>query len=285
MKNLLIAALVVMVSIYCFEMIGNAAESGQKFSKNLDQYHFCHRCGMAVEKTEEVITVTNVPEGPWYQCCPMCALMDIIESGKGRGTISANGEISSAKIEIVIQNHGIRKIEPESAILLVGGSCLKNKIFDSNRHASEFIAKNKWAKVDMLKPVSKTFAMLKDKKKAIDRCAMCANPLAGHEKTTFTIITKDKKRRLACCGHCGLFMLYKMKDKAKRAVTSDFKTGRLIDAKHAFYVVANDHVVCCYPSTISFENDEEALRFQKQHGGEIMAFQEAMVNMDKVMKK
>ena len=80
-------------------------------------------------------------------------------------------------------------------------------------------------------------------------------------------------------------MRYKMKDKAKRAVTPDFKTGRLIDAKHAFYVVANDHVVCCYPSTFSFENDEEALRFQKQHGGEIMTFQEAMAKMDKVMKK
>ena len=285
MKYLLIAALVVMVSNFCFEMTGNAAESGQKFSENLDQYHFCHRCGMAVEKTEKVITVTNVPEGPWYQCCPMCALMDIVESGKGQGTISAYGDQSDAMIEIVVQNHRIRTIAPDSAILLVGGSCPKNKIFDSNRHAREFIAKNKWIKKDMLKPVSKTFAMLKDKKKAIDRCAMCANPLAGHEKTTFTIITKDKKRRLACCGHCGLFMLYKMKDKAKRAVTPDFETGRLIDAKHAFYVVANDHVVCCYPSTISFENDEEALRFQKQHGGEMMTFQEAMVNMDKVMKK
>ena len=59
---------------------------------------------------------------------------------------------------------------------------------------------------------------IKDKKKAIDRCAMCANLLVGHDKTTFTIMTRDKKRRLACCGHCGLFMLYKMKGKAKRAV-------------------------------------------------------------------
>ena len=80
-------------------------------------------------------------------------------------------------------------------------------------------------------------------------------------------------------------MLYKIKDKAKRAVTPDFKTGRLIDAKHALYVVGNDHVVCCFSSTISFENDEEAVKFQKQHGGEILTFQEAMVNMDKVMKK
>jgi hypothetical protein len=35
----------------------------------------------------------------------------------------------------------------------------------------------------------------------------------------------------------------------------------------------------------SNENQETAAKFQKQHGGEILAFQEAMVNMDRVMTK
>lgn len=253
--------------------------------KNLDKYHFCHRCGMAIEKSDKVITVTRVPGEPWYQCCPMCALMDIIESGSGSGKITAYCNKSGKEIQIDIADKQINKMIPESTILLVGGSCPKNKIFHNNEYALGFIKHNSWAKEEMLKPVAKALAMLENKKTAIERCAMCTTELKGHEKTLFTIMTKDKKRMVACCGHCGLFMMYKLKDKAVRAITPDFKTGRLIDAKQAFYVAGNDLVVCCIPSTITFEKKQDAVDFQKQHSGEILTFDDAMNNINKIMKK
>jgi len=256
-----------------------------KFSDNLDQYHFCHRCGMAVKKSDPAITVTGVKEEPWYQCCPMCALMDIIETGQGNGTITAYCNKTGREIKITIENKQISKIKPESTILLVGGSCLKNKIFAGKEQADQFIAATAWAKKEMIKPVSKAFSMLKNKKKEHKRCRMCTTPLKGHEKTWFTIMTTGKKRMVLCCGHCGLFTMYKLKNKARRSVTPDFITGRLIDAANAFYVVGNDLVLCCFPSTISFESRKDAEKFQKEHGGEILTFQEAMANINKVMKK
>lgn len=272
------------ILILCFIMESEAKKKKDVFS-NMDNYHFCHKCGMAVEKNDKVMTITGVKEEPWYQCCPMCALMDIIECGKGDGIITAYGDISRKKIQIFIEDNKIKKIKPKSTILLVGGSCLKNKTFYSKKYALQYIKKNSWAEKKMLKPVDKAFAMLKNKKKAINRCSVCTTKLADHEKTWMTIVTKDKKRMVACCGHCGLFLMYKLKSKVKRAVTPDFKTGRLIDAKKAFYVAGNDMIVCCFPSTISFEKKKDALAFQKKHGGKVITFDDAMKDINKIMKK
>jgi len=261
----------------------NAIGSG--FSEQADKYHFCHRCGMAVAKSDKVITVTGVPEAPWYQCCPMCALMDIIESGKGNGVVNAFCNQTGRPIKIAITDHQITLAEPRETILLVGGSCSRNKIFHSDAQAHKFINATPWAKEKMLKSPDRAFAMLKDKKKAITRCSMCTTTLKGHEKTWFTIMTTAQKRMVLCCGHCGLFTMYKLKDKAKRATTTDFLTGRLIDAKTAYYVAGNDLLLCCFPSTISFAVKKNAEHFQKEHGGEILTFQQAMADINKIMKK
>jgi ribosomal protein L34E len=240
---------------------------------------------MAIPKTDHVITISDVPEEPWYQCCPICALMDIIESGQGNGTIHAFDNTGLQPIHIVIGDGKIKTMTPPGTILLVGGSCLTNKIFSTRTNAMAFIEKNPWAKPIMLKPVKETHALLKNKAQAINRCAMCANPLQGHEKTMMTLITKGEKRLQACCAHCGLFMAYKLKNNLIRAVIPDFKTGRLIDAQKAYYVVDNDLVVCCFPSTLSFAKRVDAQAFQKEHKGVMMTFEEALANMSKVMGK
>ena len=240
---------------------------------------------MAVEKSDKVITVTGVAEEPWYQCCPMCALMDVIETAKGKGVINAYCNQTGRPVKMVITNQQIAKTEPPDTIMLAGGSCAKNKIFYSEADAQKFIKANSWANKKMLKPPAKAFAMLKDKKKAITRCSMCTTRLKGHEKTWFTVMTTSKKRMVLCCGHCGLFTMYKLKDKAKRATTTDFLTGKLIDAKMAYYVAGNDLLLCCFPSTISFADKKDAENFQKEHGGEILTFDQAMADINKIMKK
>ncbi len=266
-------------------MFGLLAQTRQTTYQDVENYHFCHRCGMAVPKSAHVITVNDVPEAPWYQCCPMCALMDIIESGKGSGTIHAFDDINHMAIDMKISKGKIESLSPPETIVLVGGSCLKNKIFTNRKNALAFIDKNPWSQPKMLKPVGNAYAMLKDKRQAIHRCAMCANSLQDHEKTTMTLMTKKKKRLLACCAHCGLLMAHKLKGDLVRAVTPDFKTGRLIDAKQAHYVVDNELVVCCFPSTITFTKRADAEAFQKVHKGVIMTFDQALANMTTVMGK
>ncbi|MEN8257546.1 MAG: nitrous oxide reductase accessory protein NosL [Thermodesulfobacteriota bacterium] len=265
--------------------LGSTSSQAQGFQEDPENYHYCHRCGMAVEKAATAMTLTVEPESPWYQCCPMCALMDIIESGQGNGTITAYGDRSGKKIEIVVKDGEVTKVNPASAILLVGGGCPINKIFSDRNEALEFIKAHDWAKEKMLKPVAKAFAKLKEKKKAMSQCALCATELKGHEQTTSTFITKDKKRMRTCCAHCLLATINKNQENAKRAAIPDFKSGRMINAKKAYYVVATDMAICCSPSTIAFEKRQDAEEFQKKHHGEIMTYDEALANIDKVMKK
>jgi len=273
------------IALFLFLGVIHTNALGVSILKDADKYHFCHRCGMAVEKSDKVITVTGVPEKPWYQCCPMCALMDVIETGKGKGVITAYCNQTGQPIKMVITNQQIAKTEPPSTTLLVGGSCSKNKIFYSVAEAQKFIKATPWAKEKMLKSPDKTFAMLKDKKKAITLCSICTTTLKGHEKTWFIVMTTAKKRMVLCCGHCGLFTMYKLKEKAKRATTTDFLTGKLTDAKEAYYVANNDLLLCCFPSTISFASKKDAEKFQKEHGGEILTFQQAMADINKILKK
>jgi nitrous oxide reductase accessory protein NosL len=275
MVILLVASVLIPAAVWAQETVFDKA----------DQYHFCHRCGMAIKKNGRVITVNNVPEAPWYQCCPVCAVMDIIESANGSGSIKGYDHTDGQPIHIVITENDINKVDPPGTTILVGGSCPKNKFFADRATGEAFVQKTDWAEPKMLKSVPQVLAFLTDKQKAITRCAMCSTALAGHEKTHFTIMTKDKKRLVACCGHCGMLMMHKLKDKAMRAVTPDFGTGQLIDAKNAFYVVDNDLVVCCYPSTISFAKRSDAEAFQKKHKGVIMTFAEGQSNMKKVMGK
>jgi hypothetical protein len=281
-QNGLVLGIILSAIIY---MIASDGWAASKVFDNPDQYRFCHRCGMAIKKSDHVIMVNDVPAAPWYQCCPVCALMDIIESAKGNGSIKGVDHINGRPIEVVIKNSKINDINPSSATILVGGSCPKNKFFADRKTGLAFLEKTDWAKAEMLKTVPQVFASLLDKRKAITRCAMCSTTLEGHEKTHFTIMTKEKKRLVACCGHCGLLMMHKLKNKVIRAVTPDFGTGRLIDAKKAFYVVDNDQVVCCFPSTISFAERDDAEAFQKKHNGVVMTFEQTQANMQKVMGK
>ena len=90
---------------------------------------------------------------------------------------------------------------------------------------------------------------------------------------------------MACCAHCGLLMAHKLRGDLKRIITPDFKTGTLMDAKKAVYVVDNKLTLCCFPSTITLAQQSDAEAFQKEHQGVIMSFDQALANMSKVMGK
>jgi len=246
--------------------------------------HFCHRCGMAVPKTGKEIKVTGVKQAPWYQCCPMCAFKDVLEDGGGKGTITAYGAISKKEIKFTIKDGKIEKMQPTTAIVLVGGSCMKNKIFINRKNGEQFVAKHDWAKNEMLKPAKQLFMKIKKNANPQSTCATCSVDLKGHEKTAFVILTKEKKRMVSCCAHCGLFMMHKLKDKVKRAITTDFVTGELIAAKKAIYVVGSKLLTCCSPPTYSFKKKSDAEAFQKKNGGQIHQLDELLSNIGKVMK-
>ncbi len=292
-KKVLVIFLLGLMILPIFSVYGREKKLEHTTRQNVDtsndafeqpeNYFFCHRCGMAVAKTKKVIMVYGVQGEPWHQCCPMCALKDIVETGDGNGRIEAFSNQSGGLVEVVAHDNKITSVRPEGAVLLVGGSCIKNKTFLSREEAILFIANNDWANKDMIKSIPKVLKMILKKAGPIERCSMCTATLAGHAHTWFTIITKEKKRMVGCCAHCGIFMLHKLRGRYMRVVTRDWPSGEDIDAKKAIYVVGSSKVTCCVPSTISFAKRSEAEAFLEKYGGTLYNLEQALKNIEKIM--
>jgi len=244
----------------------------------------CHLCGMFVSDPER-IQVRDVPVGPWPQCCPVCAIVDVLESTEtGSGTIIAHDDLTDERIEVKVEARQVASVEPEGAVVLFGGSCVMNKSFVTMENAEKFKADTDWAADKPIKSWAEMVTMLASKKSRVDRCAVCTADLTGHENTWFIAMTKDKKRKVCCCAHCGIFLYLKEKDNIKNMVTADYGTLEYMPARDAFYVVGHDQVTCCVPATAAFALREDAEEFAAAHGGNIYTLDEAIANIEEVMK-
>ena len=266
------------------EQSQDRAQSSVSTKTEESEQGYCHRCGMFVDP-KTAIRVTQVPVGPWLQCCPVCALLDILEGTEnGTGRIIAHCDVSGATIEVTVMEKTVTKVNPPESVILFGGTCITNKTFFSRQNAEKFVSTQSWAEDKPVRNWQEMLDSLVRKTKQIDRCTVCTASLKGHEKTWFTVLTKDKKRKICCCAHCGIFLYLKEREKIRSMVTADYKTLKQIDASDAFYVVGHDQVTCCVPATAAFQNKGDALDFQQEHGGKVYTLQEAVANIEQVMK-
>ncbi len=102
-------------------------------------------------------------------------------------------------------------------------------------------------------------------------CAMCGKPVV--ERTAFVISLEDGKRRRACCPHCGLMLQQKT---GGIVLTTDFLHGHMLSASQAVYLIQSDLTVCCAPSVLSFGSRQEAEKFRKGFGGQLVDMAEAI---------
>ena len=107
-------------------------------------------------------------------------------------------------------------------------------------------------------------------------------------KTKWGIPTKT------CCPQCGLAYMHHY-PQSKVSFATDFKTGKKVDAKSAFYVQGSDVNLChkpsavrddihgeaaftkydrCLPSLIAFGTKNDAEEFRQEHGGRLYTFDE-----------
>jgi nitrous oxide reductase accessory protein NosL len=56
------------------------------------------------------------------------------------------------------------------------------------------------------------------------------------------------------------------------AMTSDFIYGTMLNVRQAWYVLHDEIGVCCTPSVLCFSKQEDAKRFVKGFGGNIVNF-------------
>ncbi len=128
-----------------------------------------------------------------------------------------------------------------------------------------------------------------------DLCAVCQRGM--HAGVTYRLELKGGTREDACCPRCGMHYRIQRPNAVEKAWATDLSTGQFIAAEAAYYVEGGDIEYCtmhstpvqrepqsvavrdydrCLPSLVAFKTQQEAETYQKQHGGQVFEFAQAM---------
>jgi hypothetical protein len=130
-------------------------------------------------------------------------------------------------------------------------------------------------------------------------CAVCQRPL--HKAVSFTLQSAKGRTMATCCPRCGL--RYVVDERASPLWATDFSDGKTIPAKQAYYLEGSQIMECCasptlrgehgivcemhfdrcQPSLVTFANYEEAERYQAEHGGHVIRYEDALASVQHQM--
>lgn len=112
-----------------------------------------------------------------------------------------------------------------------------------------------------------------------DECIICGMWIDQYMKTRHVVVLNDGQSHSFCSFACAARYYNEHKDKIKEIKASDFLTEKLIDAKKAYYLEGSSVPgVMSYVSRIAFEKKDDAERFRKKKGGDIIDFNQALKN-------
>ena len=104
----------------------------------------------------------------------------------------------------------------------------------------------------------------------------------------------------ACCPGCALHHIINHPGEARKELATDFKSGRLIPARSAYYNMGGDVQYCtrhkppvergtegvsqrvydrCLPTLVAFATRDEAEAYRQKHGGHVVTYEEALANL------
>jgi nitrous oxide reductase accessory protein NosL len=130
--------------------------------------------------------------------------------------------------------------------------------------------------MSMFQTVPKEKAILVQKADQKLHCARCGMNLVKFYKTSHTAKDSHGHQYQYCSIHC-LEDHLRVGEKLKDIKVVDTDSLKFIDATSAIYVVGSDaHATMSHISKYAFDTKKDALAFQKEHGGKLMNFQEAL---------
>ena len=123
-------------------------------------------------------------------------------------------------------------------------------------------------------------------------CAVCDRDEC--KGLAFRLTLENGKTVETCCPRCALHYLEANHVTARKMEATDFATGNWVEATQAVYVSESNVHPCaalearrdpqgcclmktydrCLPSLVAFAAQDQAAAFQKNHGGQLVAFQE-----------
>ncbi len=126
-------------------------------------------------------------------------------------------------------------------------------------------------------------------------CDICGREM--HPQIQAHVFLKDGGRMDACCPRCALHFDLQKPEEVARLAVEDSVTGEQVQAQSAIYLEGSDAAGChsaadhsprepgvlydvkfdrCLPTLIAFKNESDAREFQKQSGGRLLSFTQAV---------
>ena len=108
------------------------------------------------------------------------------------------------------------------------------------------------------------------------RCVQCGMDLHKYPHSVYTIQWKDGTVSKTCGVQCGLTQQLMKADAFQSSSATDLITNRAFPAAEGYYVFKSRVTTDMGPGFIAFKSRENAERFQKGFGGQVMDYQEAL---------
>ena len=105
-------------------------------------------------------------------------------------------------------------------------------------------------------------------------CGVCGEQIT-EASNTFVVTFKNDSTQVYGCPGCGLTVI-QGNENVEKITTMDFLRRTQIDAKTAYYLKGVEIGFCCEPYWLSFASKEEAVKFSKGFGGEVLSYEEAV---------
>jgi nitrous oxide reductase accessory protein NosL len=113
-------------------------------------------------------------------------------------------------------------------------------------------------------------------------CSLCGMWIDLYMKTRHVVTRTDGTAESFCSIACASKYMKTHKGQVKMVLAADFETKELIEADSAFYIEGSDiHGVMSYTSRLAFTTRDQAERFRKEHGGDIISFKKALESIEK----
>jgi nitrous oxide reductase accessory protein NosL len=116
-----------------------------------------------------------------------------------------------------------------------------------------------------------------------EECTFCHGSIPPDSRNKVTLHMADGTHHHACCPHCGLLALPELGANVALVLVTDFLYGRVINAQSAAYVVNPALDICCAPTTLAFQAQSDAERFQRGFGGQVLSLTEAVAVLQGAM--
>jgi Fe2+ or Zn2+ uptake regulation protein len=109
-----------------------------------------------------------------------------------------------------------------------------------------------------------------------NECSFCHGTIPPDSRSKVTMHMADGTHHHACCPHCGLLELPSLGNTVASVLVTDFLYGRVVNARSATYVVAPALDICCAQTTLAFQGQADAERFQRGFGGQLLNLTQAI---------